>query len=189
MDVKSLSDEQLMSFLSKGNESAFNELYKRYSNRILYFMFKMLHQDEAKAQDLTQDIFIKLIEAVDRFDTSKSFKTWIFTIAANHCKNHFRQQNKQAVDHKPAENLQAFMEDLHDKNLLQSSLNTEIDKLSSPYKETFLLRYSQDMKLKEIAEIMDCPLGTIKSRLNHATKELSRNLTVYHSWITNKTEL
>lgn len=188
-DYKSYSDEKLMSFLSKGEESAFNELYARYGKRILYFMYKMLQQDEAKAHDLTQDIFIKVIEAVDSFDTSRNFKTWIFTIAANHCKNYFRQNNKLINDSQLAGGPSVVMEDLHDKAMLKNSLETEISKLKSPYKETFLLRYSQDLKMKEIAEIMNCPLGTIKSRINHATKELAKNLNHYHSWISNKTEL
>lgn len=178
-----------MSFLSKGEESAFNELYRRYGKRILYFMYKMLHQDEAKAHDLTQDIFIKVIEGVDSFDTSRSFKSWIFTIAANHCKNYFRQNKKLINNSRLAVSPSDFMEDLHDQSMLKRSLDAEIAKLKSPYKETFLLRYSQGLKMKEIAEIMDCPLGTIKSRINHATKELAKNLKHYHSWISNKTEL
>ena len=178
-----------MSFLSQGEESAFNELYARYSKRILYFMYKMLHQDDAKAHDLTQDVFIKIIEAADTFDTDRNFKTWIFTIAANHCKNYFRQNNKLRITPiAPSVSCNA-MEDLHDKSLLKNRLDAAITQLSSPYRETFLLRFSQGLKLKEIADIMDCPLGTIKSRINHATKELTKNLTPYHSWISNKKEL
>lgn len=176
-----ISDESLMSSLQKGDESAFTILYDRYSNRILYFMFKMLRNDEAKAQDFTQDIFIKVIEAADQFDTSKSFKTWIFTIAANHCKNYFRS-NKQMFDIDDSSNSIVFqdsIEDNYDQKEFRIKLNSEVVKLSYKFKETFILRYFEDLKIKEIAEIMDCPVGTIKSRLNHVTQILAKKLKVY----------
>lgn len=178
---KHISDESLMSSLQKGDESAFTALYDRYSNRILYFMFKMLRNDEAKAQDFTQDIFIKVIESADQFDVTKSFKTWIFTIAANQCKNYFRS-NKQMFDIDDSSNSIVFqdgIEDNYDQKEFRIQLNIEVDKLSYKFKETFILRYFEDLKLKEIAKIMDCPVGTIKSRLNQVTQVLAKNLKVY----------
>ena len=170
-----------MSSLQKGDESAFNELYDRYSNRILYYMFKMLRQDEAKAQDFTQDVFLKVVEFCDKFDTSKSFKTWIFTIAANHCKNYFRS-NKQTYNIDEVK----LTEPSHDSTTINYEeeefriiLNRELDKLSHSYKETFLLRHHEGLKLKEIAEILDCPVGTVKSRLNHVTQQLAEKLKVF----------
>jgi len=65
--ISNLSDELLMSSLQKGDESAFNILYERYSDRILYYMYKMLRQDEGKAQDFTQDVFLKVVEFSDKF--------------------------------------------------------------------------------------------------------------------------
>jgi len=170
-----------MSSLQKGDESAFTVLYDRYSNRILYFMFKMLRNDEAKAQDFTQDVFIKVIEKADQFDTDKSFKTWIFTVAANHCKNYFRS-NRQVFDINDSSNslvVQDSIEEIYDQKEFRIKLNIEVDKLSYKFKETFILRYFEDLKLKEIAEIMDCPVGTIKSRLNHVTQILAKKLKVY----------
>lgn len=178
---KHISDESLMSSLQKGDESAFTALYDRYSNRILYFMFKMLRNDEAKAQDFTQDIFIKVIESADQFDVTKSFKTWIFTIAANQCKNYFRS-NKQMFDIDDSSNSIVFqdgIEENYDQKEFRIQLNIEVDKLSYKFKETFILRYFEDLKLKEIAKIMDCPVGTIKSRLNQVTQVLAKNLKVY----------
>lgn len=170
-----------MSSLQKGDESAFNELYDRYSNRILYYMFKMLRQDEAKAQDFTQDVFLKVVEFCDKFDTSKNFKTWIFTIAANHCKNYFRS-NKQIVNIDYV-NLNEHSHDStsvdYDEGEFRVLLNSELDKFSDTYKETFILRHHEGLKIKEIAEILDCPVGTIKSRLNHVTQQLAEKLKVF----------
>lgn len=170
-----------MSSLHKGDESAFNELYDRYSNRILYYMYKMLRQDEAKAQDFTQDVFLKVVEFSDKFDTTKSFKTWIFTVAANHCKNYFRS-NKQMMDLEVVNNIEFSHDTLtinYEHQEFRKQLNIELDLLAAPYKETFILRHHEGLKLKEIAEILDCPLGTVKSRLNYATQQLSEKLKVF----------
>tara|TARA_B100000508_G_scaffold141096_1_gene146881 strand:- start:116512 stop:117087 length:576 start_codon:yes stop_codon:yes gene_type:complete len=190
ISLNNLSDELLMSSLQKGDESAFNILYDRYSDRILYFMFKMLGQDEAKAQDFTQDVFLKVVEYSHKFDTKKSFKTWVFTIAANHCKNYFRS-NKQMVElNSSAESsqVQESNEDQYDQKEFRKRLNVEVDKLSQTYKETFILRYKEDLKLKEIAEILDCPVGTIKSRLNHVTSVLAEKLKAYETLVNQKTD-
>lgn len=149
----------------------------------------MLRQDEAKAQDFTQDVFLKVVEYSDKFDTNKSFKTWIFTIAANHCKNHFRS-NKQLVEINSSVSSNLFQdnkEDEYDKKEFRKRLNIELDKLTHTYKETFILRYKEDLKLKEIAEIMDCPVGTIKSRLNHVNGILAEKLKAYETLFSHKT--
>ncbi|RFC53762.1 RNA polymerase sigma factor [Brumimicrobium aurantiacum] len=177
------SDEQLMSFLQKGSDSAFSILYERYSNRILFFMFKMLRNDEAKAQDFTQDIFIKVIESAHQFKTNKSFKTWIFTIAANHCKNHFRSVKHFADIDREAGALTYAVDHgkSMDQKLFQKRLSIEVDKLALHYRQTFVLRYHEELKIKEIAEIMDCPIGTVKSRLNHTINHLGEKLQVFKS--------
>lgn len=177
-----ISDEVLMSSLQKGDESAFNELYDRYSNRILYYMYKMLRQDEAKSQDFTQDVFLKIIESADKFDTSKNFKTWVFTIAANHCKNYFRS-NKQTLDIENTDTPEPSYDSTtinYEQQEFRMQLNNELDKLSAAYKETFMLRHHEGLKLKEIAEILNCPLGTVKSRLNFVTQQLAEKLKAFH---------
>jgi len=189
-NFKHSTDEQLMSCLQLGDESAFTILYDRYSNRILYFMFKMLKNDEAKAQDFTQDVFMKVVEKSEQFDVNKSFKTWVFTIAANHCKNYFRSV-KQMVDiDSPSLSIANpdSIEEKFDQKEFRKKLNIEVDKMSYNFKETFILRYFEDLKLKEIAEVMDCPVGTVKSRLNHVTQVLAQKLTAYHTLSGQKTK-
>ena len=74
-NYKNHTDEELMSFIQKGKEAAFNELYARYSNRLLHFMYRMLGQDEARAQDFLQDLFLKIVNDPSKFDLQKNFKT------------------------------------------------------------------------------------------------------------------
>lgn len=81
-----------MLLIQQGNEPAFNTLYHRYATRLYGFLIKMLGYDTAKAQDVLQDIFLIIAEHPEKFDIQKKFSTWIFTIAANKCKNEYRNQ-------------------------------------------------------------------------------------------------
>ena len=169
-----------MSFIQKGKEAAFNEIYARYSNRLLYFMYKMLGQDEAKAQDFLQDLFLKIVNDPSKFDTRKNFKTWVFTVAANQCKNSYRQQNKTTVDLDQVGEFSALdYGDSIDNAAFKKELKERLNELHPVYKEVFILRYHEGLSLKEIALVADCPLGTVKSRLHSATQGLSKKLIHY----------
>lgn len=180
-----LSDEELMLNVQKGEEWAFNELYQRYSKRILYFMYKMLKQDEAKAQDLLQDVFLKIVETPQKFDANRSFKTWIFTVAANHCKNYFRGQKGKIIAIETTLITTSIEEDRIAINTtaFQEKLNNALNELPYQYKEAFLLRHKEGLSFQEIALVMGCPLGTVKSRLSSATKALGKKLAPYKSTI------
>jgi RNA polymerase sigma-70 factor (ECF subfamily) len=175
--TKNKSDEELMQHVQKGAEWAFNALYERYSQRILYFMYKMLRQDEAKAQDLLQDVFLKIVEAPEKFDVQRSFKTWIFTVAANSCKNYFRAQKGGFLDLEQVPDTTTTETTIQLNSVaFQEKLSIALDELSYVYKEAFVLKYKEGLSLQEIALVMDCPLGTVKSRLSSATKLLGKRL-------------
>lgn len=175
--TENISDEALMQHVQKGAEWAFNVLYERYSQRILYFMYKMLRQDEAKAQDLLQDVFLKIVEAPEKFDVKRSFKTWIFTVAANSCKNYFRAQKGGFLELEQVSELTVTPSSIRlNSEAFQEKLSLALDELSYVYKEAFVLKYKEGLSLQEIALVMDCPLGTVKSRLSSATKLLGKRL-------------
>lgn len=180
-----ISDEELMLNVQKGAEWAFNELYQRYSQRILYFMYKMLKQDEAKAQDLLQDVFLKIVETPQKFDANRNFKTWIFTVAANHCKNYFRKQksNIVAMESNFVGEAMNEQQEVINTAAFQEKLNRALNDLPNQYKEAFMLKYKEGLSLQEIALVMDCPLGTVKSRLSSATKLLGKKLAPYKKTI------
>ena len=77
-----------MLYVLQGKEKAFTELYTRYAKPMLYFFYQRLYQDEPKAQDFLQDLFLKIIEKPQLFDRDKKFKTWLYTVATNMCKNY-----------------------------------------------------------------------------------------------------
>ena len=88
-----LSNEELMVYLREGKEMAFNEIYKRFSMSLYWFFIQKLDPKTSKAEDFLQDLFIKIIENAESFDSNKNFKTWIYTLAYNMCKNEYRRNN------------------------------------------------------------------------------------------------
>jgi len=167
--------------IRKGDEKAFNELYGRYSQRILYFLYKMLKHDEAAAQDILQEIFIMVAETPEKFDTGKNFKTWIFTVASNRCKNFFRD-HKNRFTSLPAEEDQVTDQPTFelDEIAIKEKLNESLERIHPVYKEAFILRYFEGLQNDEIAEVLNCPVGTVKSRLHSALKALNQELKDYY---------
>ena len=82
-----LSDEELFSHMKNGEERAFKELYGRYSKKMLFFFYQRLNNDNERAQDLLQDLFLKIIEKPESFDKSRKFSVWIYVVASNMCKH------------------------------------------------------------------------------------------------------
>ena len=142
----------------------------------------MLWQDEEKAQDFMQDLFTKIVEKPKSFDIKRNFKTWMFSVANNMCKNEYR---KQAVRKNTSYNLDESyqikdtamnaMDSLQDTQFSEK-LTVELAKLDEKQKSTFVMRYFQDLSIKEIAETLECSEGTIKSRLFYTLKKLTVSL-------------
>jgi RNA polymerase sigma-70 factor, ECF subfamily len=173
------NDEALMQLIAKGSAPAFELLYDRYSARLYRFFYRMLWQNAALSEDFTQDIFLKIIEKPQLFDTNRSFKSWVYTLAANKCKNAYR-------DKKDTQHIDNHVFELHEKtefNLdiqkFETHLATALDALDVSVKECFVLRYLEEMSIKEIALIVDIPEGTVKSRLHYCVKKLAVELAVY----------
>ncbi|MFZ4545512.1 MAG: RNA polymerase sigma factor, partial [Saprospiraceae bacterium] len=124
--------------------------------------------------DITHDIFLKIIEKPQLFKQHGTFKSWIYTIARNKCKNAFR-------DKKTNEGIELLdgMDDVSeqtnsiDQQYFEESLHSTIEKLDLNSKECFVLRFVEGLSIREIAEILQIPEGTVKSRLHFATKKVS----------------
>ncbi len=180
-----ISDEELMRFSSAGDNEAFSELYERYSKKLYFFFLRMLFNDEEKSKDFVQNVFIRIIEKSESFDNTKSFKTWVFTIAANLCKNEYRHQEiKEKQEKSSNSNISVNTEESIINNIDIDSFNNqliiEINKLDDEHKSIFTLKFQQNLSLAEISEIVDCPLGTVKSRLFYTLKNMAKKLTVYN---------
>ena len=167
---KDYTDEKLMECLARKDEEAFDELYDRYSGNLLRYFYRMLYQDEEKAQDFLQDLFVKLVEKPHLFDSRRKFSSWIYSIAANMCKNEYRKQEVRKVlsnveDTSLLSGSEISSEDRLDRDMFADCLTTEVDKLSESHREVFILRYQEELSIKEISKIMNCSEGTIKSRI------------------------
>lgn len=182
-DYSIIPDEELMSLLTKGGQQAFDELYKRYSTSLLNFFFRMLNNDRKKAEDMLHDLFLKIIEKPENFDQSRTFSSWFYTLAGNMIRNEYRsiqirndfvQQNRD----QPEEEAENLVENM-DRQLFDQKLQAELDSLNPDAKTMFNLRFVEEMSISQIAEIMDCPEGTVKSRLFYTTRQLAKKLMIY----------
>jgi len=181
---ETLTDEALMQLAGKGNEQAFSTLYQRYAGRLYTFIRNMLGQDGEKAKDMLQDIFLVLIESPEKFDPTRKFSSWIYAVAANRCRNELRNRNNRehilkqlAPDAEP----QVFMKYAgQDMQRFREQLQACMETLGEDAKLLFLLRFQQELPVKDIARIMDLPEGTVKSRLFYLVKLLAQKLRVYH---------
>lgn len=175
------TDEQLMDEVVKGNSRAFTEVYDRYSKPMLNYFYRMLWQDKLKAEDFMQELFTKIIQKPHLFNSKLKFKTWIFSIANNMCKNEYRKQEvRKGSNNDLHENIVA--DDTNDaakkvdRSLFNDRLKEELNLLSEAHKKVFILRFKQGLSLKEIAEVLEVSEGTVKSRVFYALKKLSANL-------------
>jgi len=182
------SDEKLMGYIQRGDTSAFNELYQRYSKRLLFYFYRELGRDEAKAQDFLQEIFLKIVEKPGLFHTERSFSTWVFTVAYNMCKNEYRRlQVREIVKNNPDMDdvLQDCEGEYHpsekkvDQKTFEKALLTELDKIDDGHRTAFLLRHQQNLSIREIGEILGCSEGTVKSRLFYTTQKLAAKLKAF----------
>ncbi len=176
IDLTHCNDAELMQKISKGNAAAFEVLYDRYSALIYRFFYRMLGQNAVLSEDFTQDIFLKIIDKPELFDTNRSFKSWIYAVATNKCKNAFRdKKDVQSIDNQ----LFTYKEDFDfsiDNKAFETHLLASINDLDLSIKQCFILRYFDNLSIKEIALIVGIPEGTVKSRLHHLIKKLAVEL-------------
>lgn len=182
------TDEELMSFVIQGEVLAFDELYFRYSKRLMGYFVRMMNFDRDLAEDALQDLFLKIAEVPEKFDRSRSFKTWIFSVASNSCKNFYRHEKVRRNSTEDlryiqtSTNANVFMElagrldGMEFRKMLEEVLN----ELPLEKKEAFILKYQEEKTITEIAEIQNCPEGSVKSRLHYTIKILEERLKIFN---------
>lgn len=177
------SEAELMLFIKSGNKAAFDELYNRYSQKMLMFFNKMLANDQDKAQDFAHDLFLKIIEKPELYDTSRGFDTWIFTLAYNMCKNEYKKL-KIRQEHRKSEqqtsDLSIFINETIDKEFYSKQLLMHLQQLDEEHRSIIILRFEEELSVKEIAQIVNCPEGTVKSRIFYTLQALSAKLAVFN---------
>lgn len=174
---KNYSDEELMRLLASGKNEAFSEIYDRYANKIYSFLMRTLAQQTELAEDILQEVFIKIARAPEKFNAEKIFKPWLYAVAYNECKMHWRSaKNKPHQDISNYNHLAAnheMIDDILHKKEMQLQIRKLVLDMDEPHRTVISLRYFDELSLKEIAEIMDTSEGTVKSRLFYGLKKLS----------------
>ncbi len=182
-----LDDGQIVMRHLAGEPQAFGTLVDRYQTRLLNFVNRTIG-DRERAEDLVQEVFIRVFRHLHRFDQTKKFSTWIYTIASNLAKNELRNRSRNPLvlfqtikknweaDHRPLqfEDTTARPDDLYRKRFLKDAVDHCVQRLPEHHREVFVLRELEGKSYQEIAEITGCNLGTVKSRLNRARNSFAQ---------------
>lgn len=186
-----VDEMELVNQARQGDLAAYDELVKRYQERIYATVYHMTSNHE-DANDLAQEAFIKAFHALKSFKGGSSFYTWVYRIAVNKTINFLKQRKNKAqmslddidfnAEHDP--DLVALISDKtprREVNLaeLQEKLNVAMQKLSEPHRLVVTLHDVQGLSHEEIAKIMECNIGTVRSRLFYARQQLQAYLSDY----------
>lgn len=199
MDGKPLNDNLLVRRVKDGDEAAFFELVERYRARAFAIAYRFTHNTE-DAKDLSQEAFLKMYRSIAAFREGSTFYTWFYRIVTNTCIDFVRKRSpvtafSQIFRRKTVENER--MADIGDGMMadrkavvpesaylqkeLDSKMKQAIDALPAQQKTVFILRNYEGFRIKEIARIMNCAEGTVKSHLARALKSLQKKLSPYLS--------
>lgn len=159
----------------KGNVDAFEELIRDYKKSAYNIALRFLRNVE-DAEDVSQEALVKVFKSIKNFNMQSTFKVWLYRIVVNACLDFKR---KKSIDFYPIDELMNFTgsnddnpDDMVDKNYTSEIVNMSINKLEDDFKTIIILRDIQGFSYNEISEILSCNLGTVKSRISRARKNL-----------------
>lgn len=184
-----LTDEELVIAHLDGRPGAFQRLYDRYRDRLVHFIIRKTG-DPDRAQDLVQEAFIRVTRHLHRFDTTKKFSTWVYTIASNLSKNELRNRSRSPLvlfqklqnsfenDQRPLQFEDSSMrpDDMYRKRYLQQVVEETVEELPEHHRLVFRLRELEGKSYEEIADITGVNLGTVKSRLHRARSSFAQRI-------------
>ena len=190
-DLQSLSDQQVVELARAGKEVAYRELLHRYERPVFSLIYRMV-RDRAAAEDLSQETFVKVLNALDSYRPEYRFSSWIFKIANNAAIDHLRRRELDtlSLDGAPgavtASEVEATAVQAADRSPsplaelesreLGAAIEQAVAKLRPEYRACILLRHVEGRAYEEIAEALDLPLGTVKTYIHRARLELRESL-------------
>ncbi len=175
------SDElQLIEDFKKGNEQAFNLLVHRYKEKV-YWIVRRLLPDHDEADDVTQNVFIKVYQSLSSFKGDSSFYTWVYRIAVNLSLNEIRRKKLRKTFSMDDELHQyrspdALPSEQMEKDERTQQIRDAIELLPEKQKKVFLLRYYEELPYEEIAKILHTSVGGLKANYFHAVKKIGEHL-------------
>lgn len=183
----SLTDFELVQRVQAGDKKSFDVLVLKYQHKVINLVMRYMH-DPDTAQDVAQEAFIKAYRGLKNFRGESAFYTWLYRIAINTAKNHLVSQGRRAptndIDADEAEQFEGESalkeygtpenEMLRDE--IQTMVSQAIDALPDDLRTAIVLRELEGMSYEEIAEAMDCPIGTVRSRIFRARESIDKVL-------------
>ena len=179
------SDEQLMLLFQGGNENAYIELVNRYKDKLINFIFNYLG-DQESSEDVVQETMIKLYQKKHYYKEIAKFSTWLYTIAKNLANTELRKRKQRKItllsqftDDDKTYDLPSNDPELGQAiqtDIVTKIIRTAVDKLSEKFKVVIVLRDIQGLSYEDISEIINVPIGTVKSRINRARLQLQLEL-------------
>jgi RNA polymerase sigma-70 factor (ECF subfamily) len=181
-------DEELVLRVQQGDKSAYDLLVIKYQHRIIQLVNRYI-KDSSDAQDVAQEAFIKAYRALGNFRGESAFYTWLYRIAINTAKNYLMSRSRRSadaqVDVQDAEQIEKAPQlqgmETPERQLLNEeiveTIKTAIAKLPEEMRIAIMLREFEGMSYEEIAQAMDCPVGTVRSRIFRAREAIDSKLT------------
>lgn len=157
-----------------GDAGAIREFVGRFQGGVFAVCLQMLRHWQ-DAEDVSQESLVRAVRHLRHWDMVRPLAPWIMTIAMNRCRTHLSKGRRQARPNLLAEDLPAVSERV-DRVDLGEELDQAVAGLRDNYRECFLLFHQQELSLQEVAEILECPVGTVKTWLHRARKELAERL-------------
>jgi RNA polymerase sigma-70 factor (ECF subfamily) len=184
--ITKLSDVELVASAIKGRQDGFEELVRRYQRPIIGYVYRLLGDYESSL-DVTQEVFIKIYNSLERYRCDYKFSTWLYRIAHNAAIDHIRRNSVNAQSIETENGDGAYQIQIEstaptpEQDRERSEWRTEIEAvvkcLPTAYRDLIVLRHSRDLSYDEIAEVTGLPLGTVKNRLFRA-REMMRELLI-----------
>ncbi len=179
------TDQELVSMVQSGNKNAFNLLVTRHQNKVMNIVARYV-KNSGDVADVTQEAFIKAYRALPNFRGESAFYTWLYRIAVNSAKNYLTSQGRKP----PASDVDAQEADFYDgsealkenaspenkllSDELQAKLFATIESLPDDLRAAITLREIDGLSYEEIADVMECPVGTVRSRIFRAREAIDK---------------
>ena len=177
-------DEMLVKSCLQGDMGSFGELVRRYQKQV-YSLAYRLTNDAEEAMDLSQEVFLKIYQVLERYDDTRPFFPWMYKVASNVCYSLLRKRPQESV---PLEKVIEFTplipkiesqpEDYYESREIQQLVQRAIAELPEKYRVPLVLRFLEDLTYQQIAEVMELPVSTIETRLYRGKALLQKRLSI-----------
>ncbi len=183
---ETLDEVEIIQLAKDGDEKAFEFIVKKYQNRVANLIFKIIG-DASIVEDLTQEVFLRMIESLKEYRFGSALYTWIYRITVNICIDEIRRRKRlrayslsDVLSQNPkAEPSHSHVEKTVEQREMREIIEEAISKLPPEYKTALILREFEDLPYDEIAKILKTRIGTVKSRIFRARKLLAEHLKEY----------